>query len=326
MVRSLYLIVAALFLGTLAGLLHADTFKLTNGETINGEVLPTTANDQGVQIKVGEGDYQRVPWTSFSQDDLRTFVKNQRMEPFVEPFIEITQEEKIKKTEVNIKEPPRLERPARQSLLGALSSSTLGIFVLLVLYSATIYAGYEVALFRAQPPALVCGLSAIPLLGLLAPIVFLSIPTRISKSAAEVRAEEAAVQSAAAAPAAAAAADVNLMQGAAEHPASLKLAQTEAGHDEPQMPETVTYQRGQFTFNRRFIETKFPGFFGMVRRDAERDMVLEIKTSRGEYIGQRISRIAANDMHLEVQRGAAKEEVLIPFQEIQQIRLKHKDA
>jgi hypothetical protein len=67
--------------------------------------LPTTANDQGVQIKVGEGDYQRVPWTSFSQEDLRTFVKNQRMEPFVEPFIEISQEEKIKKTEVSIKEP-----------------------------------------------------------------------------------------------------------------------------------------------------------------------------------------------------------------------------
>jgi hypothetical protein len=287
--------------------------------------LPTTANDQGVQIKVGEGDYQRVAWTSFSQDDLRNFVKNQRMEPFVEPFIEITQAEKLKKTEVNIKEPPRLERPVRHSLLGALSSSTLGISVLLLLYGATVYAGYEVALFRAQPPALVCGLSAIPLLGLLAPIVFLSIPTRVSKTAAEIREEAAAAQSAAeAGPQLKPASDeVNPMQGQAEHPASLKLAHAE---EKPQVPETVTYQRGQFTFNRRFIETKFPGFFGVVRRDAERDMVLAIKTSRGEYTGQRISRIAANDMHLEIQRGGANEEVLIPFQEIQQIRLKHKDA
>jgi hypothetical protein len=116
------------------------------------------------------------------------------------------------------------------------------------------------------------------------------------------------------------------MQGQADHPAGLKLAQTDAANDKPRVPETITYQRGQFTFNRRFIETKFPGFFGIVRREAERDMVLAIKTSRGEYSGQRISRIAANDLHLEIQRGGATEEVLIPFQEIQQIRLKHKDA
>jgi hypothetical protein len=312
--------------GLLTGQLCAETYKLTNGESLTGEVLPTSANDQGVQVKIGEGQYQRVPWASFSQEDLKNFVKNQRMEPFVEPFIEITQEEKIKKTEVNIKEPPRLERPARQSLLGALSSSTLGIFVLLVLYGATVYAGYEVALFRAQPPALVCGLSAIPLLGLLSPIVFLSMPTRVGKTAAEVREAEAAAAAPAQEPAShppAAADDVNPMQGQVEHPASLKLAPTEAKSN---VPETVTYQRGQFTFNRRFIETKFPGFFGVVRRDADRDMLLVIKTSRGEYSGQRISRIAANDLHLEIQRGAATEEVLIPFQEIQQIRLKHKDA
>lgn len=325
MVRSLYLVVGVLLWGLLATQLRAEAFKLINGETLNGEVLPTTANDQGVQIKVGEGEYQRVPWTSFSQDDLKNFVKNQRMEPFVEPFIEITQEEKIKKTEVNIKEPPRLERPARQSLLGALSSSTVGIFVLFVLYAATVYAGYEVALFRAQPPALVCGLSAIPLLGLLAPIIFLSMPTRMAKTAAEVR-EEAAAATAATeqVPHPPATADeVNPMQGQAEHPAGLKLAHTEA---KASVPETVTYQRGQFTFNRRFIETKFPGFFGIVRREAERDMLLVVKTTRGEYSGQRISRIAANDLHLEIQRGAATEEVLIPFQEIQQIKVKHKDA
>jgi hypothetical protein len=328
MVRSLYLIVGALLLGPLTGLLHADTFKLANGQTMNGEVLPTTANDQGVQIKVGEGDYQRVPWASFSQDDLRNFSKNQRMGPFVEPFIEITQQEKIKKTEVNIKQPPRLDRPPRQSLLGALASSTIGVLVLLLVYAATVYAGYEVAIFRAQPPALVCGLSAIPLLGILSPIVFLSLPTRVGKTAAEVREEAAAAQSAAEPipQAAGAAADVNPMQGQAEHPAGLKLAQTDAGPDKTRLPETITYQRGQFTFNRRFIETKFPGFFSVVRREADRDMVLSIKTSRGEYNGQRISRIAANDLHLEIQRGGATEEVLIPFQEIQQIRLKHKDA
>ena len=331
MVRSLYGIVGVLLLGLLAGPLRADTFRLANGETMTGELLPTTANDQGVQIKVGEGDYERVPWTKFSQEELRTFQKNQRMEPFVEPFIEISQAEKIKKTEVDIKQPPRLVRPARQSLLGAMGSSTLGILVLLILYAATIYAGYEVALFRAQPPALVCGLSAVPLVGVLSPIVFLSMPTRIGKTAAEIREAEAAALSAAEpiapAPTAPVADEVNPMQGQAAHPAGLKLAQTEtASGGKPRVPDPVVFQRGQFTFNRRFVETKFPGFFSVVRREADRDMVLVIKSSRGEFTGQRISRIAANDLHLEVQRGATTEEVLIPFQEIQQITLKHKDA
>src|SRR5258708_7315727 len=108
MVRSTYLALGILLLGLFTGQLPADTFKLTSGETLNGELLPTRANDQGVQIKVGEGDYGRVRWTRFSEEDLRNFVKTQRMEPFVDPFIEIPQEEKIKKTEVNIKEPPRL--------------------------------------------------------------------------------------------------------------------------------------------------------------------------------------------------------------------------
>ena len=112
----------------------------------------------------------------------------------------------------------------------------------------------------------------------------------------------------------------------AEHPSALRLAHAEPDQARPAVPPTTTFQRGQFTFNRRFFETKFPGFFGVVRRDADRDMVLIIKAARGEYLGQRISRIAANDLHLQVQRGHVSEEVMIPFQEIQQIQLKHKDA
>jgi len=47
-----------------------------------------------VQIKVGEGKYEKVPWANFSQEDLKAFAKVQKLEPLVEPFIEITQEEK----------------------------------------------------------------------------------------------------------------------------------------------------------------------------------------------------------------------------------------
>jgi hypothetical protein len=330
MVRRFCLIVALLVGGLLTGAAYAETFKFNNGDTLTGEVLTGSANDAGVQIKVGEGKYERVPWTSFSQEDLKKFAKAPKLAPLVEPFIEITQEEKIKKTEVNIKQPARLERPAPQSLLGALFSSGLGLFIMLLLYAANIYAGYEVSIFRARPTALVCGVSAVlPLAG---PIIFLSMPTK------KAPVEETWQPTPDAAAQGAVADAVNPMQAAgADHPTGLKLAasepsdavklgQFEGGEDKAALPPTTTYQRGQFTFNRRFIETKFPGFFGVIRRDADRDMVLVIKCSRGEYIGQRISRIAANDLHLQVQRGHATEEIMIPFVEIQQIKVQHKDA
>jgi len=283
-----------------------------------------------VQIKIGENDYKRVPWNNFSQDDLRAFAKDPKVQPFVEPFIEITQADKIKKTEVNIKQPPRLEQPPKQSFFGAMFSSGLGLLLILLVYAASIYTAYEVAIFRAQPPLIVCGLAAIPVLGVLSPIVFLSMPTKVQATEAPPQAvpEEAAEAAAAAAAAAATGEEaVNPMLAAGvEHPSGLKLAHTEPQKSKSALPAATVFQRGQFTFNRRFFETKFPGFFGVVRRDADKDMVLVIKSSRGEYAGERISRIAANDLHLQVQRGHATEEVLIPFQEIQQITLKHKDA
>ena len=330
MVRTFCLIVALSVCGLVVRPACAETFKLAKGETLTGEVLAASANDAGVQIKVGEGEYRRVPWGEFSQEDLKKFAKVQKLEPLVEPFIEVTQEEKLKKTEVNIKQPERLERPATQSLLGALFSSSLGLLLVLVLYGANIYAGYEVAIFRGRPAALVCGVSAVlPFAG---PIIFLSMPTMIVPTVA-------AWEPAPAAAAETAATDTaNPMQAeGAEHSAALRLAGTEAsdaekpvqsegGQAKPVLPPTTTFQRGQFTFNRRFFETKFPGFFGVIRRDADRDMVLVIKSARGEYIGQRISRITGNDFHLQVQRGHVSEEVMIPFVEVQQIRLKHKDA
>jgi hypothetical protein len=330
MVRRLCLIALLLISGLLAGLAYADTFTLANGETITGDLLLGSENDAGVQIKVGEGKYERVLWANFSQEDLKKLVKIQKLAPLVEPFIEITQEDKIKKTEVNIKQPPRLELPPKRSLVGALFSSGLGVFIVLLLYAANIYAGYEISIFRARPTALVCGVSAaLPLIG---PIIFLSLPTQLAPV------EEAWTPAPEATPEGAAADAVNPMQAVgAEHPTGLRLAdsgptgEAKAGQfmgeeQKPAIPETVVYQRGQFTFNRRFFETKFPGFFGIVRRDTEKDMVLVIKSSRGEYHGQRISRIAADDLHLQVQHGHASEEVMIPFVEIKEIRLRHKDA
>jgi hypothetical protein len=283
----------------------------------------------GVQVKIGEGEYQRVPWGNFSQEDIRKFAQDKKMEAFVEPFIEISQEEKIKQTEVNVKPQPKLERPPKQSLIAAFFGSGIGLFIIFVIYAANIYAGYEVAIFRAQPPLLVAGLSAIPALGFLAPIVFLAMPTRLKPeedALAVAAGPDAAAQPVGAATTPAEDAVNPMLDDKATHPAGLKLAHSESPADKPSHPEPVSYQRGQFTFNRRFIETKFANFFGVVRRDADKDMVLVVKSARGEYIGQRISRIAPNDFHLQVQKGHASEEVMIPFQEIKEIILRHKDA
>ena len=72
--------------------------------------------------------------------------------------------------------------------------------------------------------------------------------------------------------------------------------------------------------------TRPPRFFGVTRRDADKDMLLPIKCSRGQFAGERITRIAANDLHLQVHKGHASEEIMIPFVEIQEIQLKHKDS
>ncbi len=340
MARRFSLMMALLAYGLFAGTVRADTFKLAGGESLVGELLVASANDAGVQVKIGEGDYKRVSWANFSQEDLKNFSKNPKLEALVEPFIEISQEEKLKRTEVTIKQPSRLEHPASGSLIGALFSSALGILVVLVLYAANLYAGYEVSILRAQPAALVCGVSAIlPIIG---PIIFLSMRTKMPASAENWEPT----------PAAAAPASVNPMQAtpsagtgatAAQQPAGLRVAgapvPSEPIDDEtptmetpvaqPQkaaLPAPTTFKRGQFTFNRRFIETKFAGFLGVVRRDAEREMVLVMKTARGEFTGTRISNIGANELHFQVQRGTASEDVMIPFQDIQEITLKHQDS
>jgi len=319
-VRKLHFICIGLLLcGLLLGIARAETFQLADGESLSGEIV--SFNESGLVMRQPDGKYsERIPWSRFSQADLKKLGENQKITQFVEPFIEVSQEDRIQKTAVDVKPVPRLDRPAPQSLLGALFSSSVGIFLVLAVYAANIYAAYEIAVFRARPKVLTCGVSVVlPIVG---PIIFLCMPTNIERVPEDVLTETAAAAPAYAVPPSPEA----QAAAAAEAQSNLHLAQSAAGHGGAPLPPTQTFQRGAFTFNRRFLETKFPGFFGVVRRDAEKDMVLLVKAARGTYVAQRISRITSNDMHLEVHKGAASEEVLVPFSEIQEIQLKHKDA
>jgi hypothetical protein len=299
--------------GLLAAGLRAETFELTDGQTVTGDIV--SANENGLLLNLGDGKYERTAWTRLSQAALKKLEKNPKTAAFVEPFIEIPQEERIKKTEVVIKDAERLALPPRGSLLGALFGSSVGLLGLLLIYAANLYAAYEISVVRAYPPALVCGVSAVaPFIG---PAVFLCLPTRIVSAEEYKPAEARAAQMAAEAAEAAAAPAAG---GTAYPPPDA------AAPAAPALPQTQVFPRGKFTFNRRFFETKFSGFFGLVRRDPEKDMVLVFKTARGEYVASRITRIAANELHAEVRKGAASQEVAINFTEIQEVQLKHKDA
>jgi hypothetical protein len=102
---------------------------------------------------------------------------------------------------------------------------------------------------------------------------------------------------------------------------SLAAAAAKAGGSGQALPQV--FSRGDTTFNRRFFETKFPGFFRVVPGEAEKDLVLDIKVVRGEYVAKRITRISSNEMHVQVLNGG---EVLVQFAEMTTVTLRHKDA
>jgi hypothetical protein len=91
-------------------------------------------------------------------------------------------------------------------------------------------------------------------------------------------------------------------------------------------PGHAVYKRGQTTFNRRFFETKFANFLRVTPLEADKDLVLIVKATRGEYTGNRIVRINPNDFTVLVTKGGASNDVMIPFTEVQEVHVKHKDA
>jgi len=314
-VRNIYrLCLILLSCGLLSGISRAETFHLTDGSSVTGDIV--SMDEKGVVLKLPDGSYgDRLSWTKVTQADLKNLLQDPKAGQYVEAFIDQPTDDKAQRTQIEVKEVPHLNRPAKHSLLGALFTSGMGVFVVLMLYAGNLYAAYEISIFRAQPAGLVCGISAVaPILG---PIIFLSMPTKLRPKQADWKtvAEEVAEPGIAAAIAAEEAATAeNQAADAADHP------------PKPALPPTKTFARGQFTFNRRFFETQLTPFFAMTRPEADKDKVLTFKTSRGTYIVQRISRISANELYLQVQKGHASEDVMIPFVEIQEVELKHKDA
>lgn len=311
--------VVLILLGFLAGrccAAEAAVLPLNDGTKLEGEPISFTA--QGLVVKTADGNFApRVAWTNFTQEALKELAKQPKAKPFIEPYLDVDESETDAKPSLEIKPKPhdQLERPDPKAGLGALFSSSLNVIVFLLLYAGNIFAAFEIAIFRNYHPGLVCGVAAVaPVIG---PVIFLCLPTKVQKSLDELAAESMAQHA------------PEAHQLAYTHPGGHGAPEgTEAAPEaaEPAQPKVTVYSRGQTTFNRRFFETKFAGFLRMVPGDAERDKEIYIKSARGEHSGSRLTRIQPNELFLQVQKGDATADVIIPFNEIYEVQVRPKDA
>ncbi len=172
---KLVFLFAALIFATKCG---AAEFKLLNGDVIKGE--GSSFNDNGVIIRLELGGFsQRIGYGKFTQETLRDLAQTPAAKKFVEPFIEIPQEEKAQKAKaikkaIVIREPNKIPLYTGRPSLASAFFTPVGLLLLLALYAANLYAAYEISHFRARPVPVVVGASAI--LPIIAPVAFLAMP------------------------------------------------------------------------------------------------------------------------------------------------------
>ena len=284
---------------------------------LEGEPISPTA--QGLVVKKADGSFApRVGWTNFTQQALKDFVKQQpKAKAFIEPFLEEDESDAEKKPALVIKpkEHARLDRPDPKAGMGAIFSSGLSVLLILLVYAGNIYAGFEIAIFRNYHPGLVCGIAAVaPVIG---PVIFLCLPPRLQKSLDELAAESMSEHGGS-----------EVTQLSYVHPGSQEATpEAQAAAEKAAAESLVTvYQRGKTSFNRRFFETKFSGFLKVVPGDAEKDKEIYVKSSRGEYVGHRLTRVQGNEIILQVQKGEATSDVIIPFPEIIEVQVRPRSA
>jgi hypothetical protein len=308
-----------------AAVATAGTFPLVDGSKMVG--TPESINDNGVVFQLENGDYSpRIGWDKLTTEALKELMAeakkdNERalLEPF-QPLVENLAQEAAKRKEIVIKpiQPP--DRPKHGEGIVAFFGSPVGWLMLLVLYGANIFAAYEVSVYRRQPAGRVCGLAAIPFFGVLSPIIYGAMPTRVPPP--EILETAPLEEVTAAGPEGAASAGAPAPEAGARAYEAAPTAVAPAAA----LPEPVFFRRGEFSFNRRFFETKFAGFFRVIPSEAEKDLVLVIQAARGNFVGRRISRITPNELYLETVKNNVSAEEAIPLVEIAEVQIRHKDT
>ena len=180
-----------LWLGLLCHGANAGSYALTDGTHVSGD--PINYDLTGVMLRTGVDTYSdRIPWGKFTDEALRQLrddTRNPQYKAIVAPMIlnaAPVEKETVPEITVNKLETPPM--PSGTPSLWAILASPLGWVMLLILYGANLFAAYEVAVYRNQPLQTVCGLAAIPVLGVASPVIFLALPARAGPEAASAAA------------------------------------------------------------------------------------------------------------------------------------------
>ena len=303
-----FLIFLSLWLGLAAGVFAADTFALTDGTSLSGEIVKF--DDYDVMIHTTEDTFTNITWPRFSQDTLKQLAGNPKFQRMAAPFVNPTAEDLPPPPKINVKPVERMTLPEHSSILGGIVHSSLGLFILLIIYVANLYAAYEVAVVRGKPIGAVMGLSAVlPIIG---PTIFLLQPAKPTATEEEAPLVEPMPGEPGAAGAAAPVPgqeDIQIVS------ASWQPSQEE------KKPQPQVFSRGKFTLNKRFIETKFAGFIGEPKGDAK-SFTMEVKTMKESIIVECIKQVGAIEAILETPNG----QLTVPFADIQEIKLIPKPA
>ncbi len=297
-----FLILFSLWLGLAASAVAAETWTLTDGTSVSGDVVSGKIDDNGVMIHTTADAYTTFAWARFSQDALKQLSANPKIKSFVDPFINPTAAERPPKPEIKVHPVTRMALPEHPSIFGGLVHSSVGLFILLVIYAANLYAAFEVAVVRGKPIGAVMGLSAVlPIIG---PIIFLTQPIKAPPTEEETAGEG---TPAAGAP------------GARPEEIQIVAASWQGGTQEEKKPQPQVFSRGKFTFNKRFIETKFAGFIGEPKGDAK-NFTMELKTLKETLAVECIKQVGATETILETPNG----QVTVPFADVLEIKLNPK--
>ncbi len=326
-IRHIFWLTLALVCQLLAAV-WADEYRLLDDSTIKGK--PSAFDENGVVFNLDTGGFShRVAWGKFTQDSLKRLAQDEKLRSMAEPFIEIPPEARPKPKPIILKQVPHVERPVGRTTFLSSFTTPLGLAIVGLLYAANLFAAYEIGRYRNRPIAGVCGISA--LLPLLGPLIFLASPTlgEPETGEAEMAVAETTAPGVPAAGSPGGSTSRKLGAVGVQPPAGgggLRVAATaeKPGAGGGQSARKI-FKRGDFTFNRRFMETQFSGFFRIVPLESEKDLVMVIHTAKQEHVGRRISRISANDMYLQLQQGGGTKEVRVSFGEIAQITVRHKD-
>jgi len=303
---SKFLIFIGVWLVLSVSAFASETMTLVDGTTVSGDIVKF--DDYDAMIHLSSDSFTNIVWPRFSQDTLKQLAANPKYKAVAEPFINPAP---AQPAQISVATPKRMTLPSNPSIFGGLFGSSLGLFILLVIYGANLYAAYEVAIIRGRPPAMVIAVAAVlPIAG---PAIFLAMPVQM------VSLEESPTDA--------------LPEGGGPvpgGPATVPGAEGEdiqvvpaswQGSKEEKKPEPQVFSRGKFTFNKRFIETKFAGFIGEPKGDAK-NFSMSVKTLKDKFEVECIKQLATAECILETPYG----QVTVAFSDIQEIILTPKPA